>query len=85
MRSISFALGLAVVGTFLVALAPTSSAAAVCVRDVKEPIPEDRCDGLICYGWNPQVGWQTCVPPDLCAYMTDCCQYVSTGNGFYCP
>jgi len=84
MRSLTVLIGLLALGTFLVASTPTASAAAYCVRDVKETVPTDRCDGLVCYGYNSQTGWQTCVP-DWCAYMSDCCQDTPTGSGFYCP
>lgn len=85
MRIVAFALALAVLGTFMVAMTPSASAAAICVRKVKEPIPSDKCDGIVCVGYNSQTGWQNCVPPEIyCLYVTDCCQY-GTASQFYCP
>ena len=82
MRALSLTLGILVVGTFLVALAPTSSAVGYCVTKVKEPVPTDRCDGLVCVGYNSQTGWQTCVLPEIyCLHTYPCCYYsYDTGN-----
>lgn len=81
----SLVLGIFVIGTFLLATTPTASAAAICVQGVKEPVPEDPCDGVVCYGWSQQTGWQRCVPYDVCAFQTDCCYYTPEGQPFYCP
>ncbi len=83
MRTVSYVLGLAALGTLLLAAAPTSSAVAYCVHDVKEPIPYDDCDGLVCLGYNSQSGWQTCASPDPCLYRTDCCG--TSPQGSFCP
>jgi len=86
MRILPVALGLLAVGSFLVATAPTSTAAAYCVWEVKEPIPYDDCDGLVCYGYTDSTGWQTCVGEAPYCLNHPCCYYeVGPYTFYYCP
>jgi hypothetical protein len=95
MRAFPIALGILVVGTFLVASAPTSTAIAYCVNGVANTYPDDPCAGVACVG-HDQDGWTACVPnvcsemscvsPDIfCQFQSDCCQTTPVGSPFYCP
>lgn len=83
MRTLSVALGMLIVGTFLVAMTPSSTAVGYCVKYVKEPTYDD-CDGLVCIGYN-QNGWQNCVPPEIYCLHNPCCHYDPEYGTFYCP
>jgi hypothetical protein len=86
MRALPLAIGLLTVGTFFVAMAPTSTAVGYCITKVKEPVPSDPCDGLVCIGYNSQTGWQTCVPPEIYCLDNPCCYYEIGGSTYYyCP
>lgn len=86
MRAVPLAVGFLIVGTFLVAMTPTSTAVGYCVTKVKEPVPTDRCDGVVCVGYNSQTGWQTCVPPEIyCLHNSPCCYYELDTGSMYCP
>lgn len=85
MRILPAMLGIVIVGSFLVAMAPTSSAVGYCITKVKEPVPTDKCDGVVCIGYNSQTGWQTCVPPEIYCLHNPCCMYDAGTDSFYCP
>ena len=83
MRSILVLLSSVVLATAWITItAPTAEAMIYCVQKVKEPVATDRCDGIVCLGYN-QSGWQNCVPPEIYCLHTDCCG--TTNTDFYCP
>lgn len=85
MRALGYTLGLIVIATFFFAAAPSASAAAYCVEDVKNTYPHDDCDGVACLGYN-QDGWQYCAPSNpICEFQSDCCYSTPGGEPFYCP
>ena len=84
MRLLSLAVAALAFGTFIVATAPAAEAVGYCVYKVKEPLPEDRCDGLVCIGYTSQGGWQTCVPPEIYCLQNPCCTYDPTSPDYAC-
>lgn len=54
----TFVLSLLVLGTFLGALVPEASAAAICTY--ADRLRGEYCPGVVCIGWTQQTGWQRC-------------------------
>ncbi|MGQ0536198.1 MAG: hypothetical protein ACT4PT_09010 [Methanobacteriota archaeon] len=83
MRFATVVLSTALLATaWLVFAAPSAEAMIYCVQKLKEPLPYDRCDGLVCLGYS-QNRWRNCVPPPIYCLQSDCCGY--PGLDFYCP
>lgn len=93
MRTLPIALGILTATSFLIASAPSSTAAAYCVDGVANTYPDDPCGGVACVGQD-QDGWMVCVPgvcttmdcaPLWCQFQSDCCQAFPGGSPFHCP
>jgi len=93
MRAFGYLIATLVLGTALIAMTPTSTAAAYCVAGVANSYPNDSCDGIACLGYD-QNGWMVCVPdpctamncsPHPCEYRSDCCTTTLIGPSFGCP